>query len=127
MTSFDLPYQPIRGSLYSQELFEGFDPGVAASFKETKDFKIYKDFVQLGGAYSVDGFATMMRSLHDNSITQALRLFLTGQKCVAIMGGHNLKRDSTGYSNVARLARLLSRSSLLVASGGGPGAMEAAH
>ena len=128
MQSFNLPFQPIRGTLYSErELFEGFDAADPSSFQRTRDFRIYRQFIKAGGASSPDGFATMMQSLHDNSITQALRAFLSGQRCVGIMGGHLVPRDADPYSRVARLARLFTRSSLMVATGGGPGVMEAAH
>ena len=43
------------------------------------------------------------------------------------MGDHNLRRDSAAYKQIAVLARLLTRSGILVCSGGGPGAMEACH
>ena len=42
------------------------------------------------------------------------------------MGGHALVRGSHGYADAARLGRLLGRDALL-ATGGGPGAMEAAN
>ena len=128
MPSVRLPYEPIRDILYSpKELFEGFDPEVKRSFAETRDFAIYRYFVLAGGLNPFDAYPAMMQSLHDNSITQALRQLLAERKCVGIMGGHDLKRNDSAYSNVAHLARRLAGSSFLVASGGGPGAMEAAH
>ncbi|MCW2834767.1 MAG: Rossmann fold nucleotide-binding protein [Nocardioides sp.] len=42
------------------------------------------------------------------------------------MGGHALQRGSDGYAEAARLGRLLAERGLTVATGGGPGAMEAA-
>jgi predicted Rossmann-fold nucleotide-binding protein len=43
------------------------------------------------------------------------------------MGGHKVKRDSDTYASVVRIAKRLSESGFVVASGGGPGAMEACH
>ena len=46
---------------------------------------------------------------------------------VAIMGGHDLFRSDPNYQDVATLARSLTRAGFTLASGGGPGAMEATH
>ena len=43
------------------------------------------------------------------------------------MGGHRLARDAEEYRAVALLGRALARANIVVVSGGGPGAMEAAH
>ncbi len=43
------------------------------------------------------------------------------------MGGHALDRGTTAYAEAARLGRVLAGSGLTVATGGGPGAMEAAN
>jgi predicted Rossmann-fold nucleotide-binding protein len=43
------------------------------------------------------------------------------------MGGHDERRDSPTYAAVAWISRTLSRKGFLMASGGGPGAMEATH
>jgi len=45
----------------------------------------------------------------------------------AIMGGHREPRGSATYVNVARISKKLSEAGFLMASGGGPGAMEATH
>jgi predicted Rossmann-fold nucleotide-binding protein len=128
MPGLQLPYQPLRTGLYSpDELMSGFDPLQPASFAQTRDFQIYLSYVAEGGATSENYFASMMQSLHDNSITQALRILLAGKRCVAIMGGHQLQRNEPLYEQIAALSRAFTRSGLLVASGGGPGAMEASH
>jgi predicted Rossmann-fold nucleotide-binding protein len=105
----------------------GFDPLHPESFAKTLDFQIYHSYVAEGGAMSENYFASMMQSLHDNSITQALRVLLAGKRCVAIMGGHQLQRNEPLYEQITVLSRAFTRSGLLVASGGGPGAMEATH
>ena len=43
------------------------------------------------------------------------------------MGGHGMERGPGDYAKVARIARELCRRGFLLASGGGPGAMEATH
>lgn len=128
MPGFQLPYQPLRPGLYSpDELLSGFDPHQPESFANTRDFQIYHYYVREGRTATGNYFASMMQSLHDNSITQALRVLLTGKRCVAIMGGHRLHRTDPLYRDVAVLSRAFTRTGLLVASGGGPGAMEATH
>lgn len=67
------------------------------------------------------------RRLHDSTSEDCLQDYLTGKKVVAFMGGHDTKRSSDAYSNIAILARSLSRRGFLIATGGGPGLMEAAN
>jgi predicted Rossmann-fold nucleotide-binding protein len=70
----------------------------------------------------------MMESLHDHFINQAVIDFLSSRHAtVGIMGGHDIVRDTPEYRQVARLGRLLANRGALVVTGGGPGAMEAAH
>lgn len=128
MPALSIPFEPIRKSLYSvEELFSDFDLRDRTSFGKTKDFEIFRYFVGQGRTAPKEYFASMMQSLHDNSVTQAINLALEGRKCVAIMGGHKLGRKSPQYAAVATLAAMLTRSGFVVASGGGPGAMEATH
>lgn len=65
-------------------------------------------------------------SLHDHAIDEALTRFATGRRIAGVMGGHAIGRDQPAYVDAARLGRLLGQH-LVVASGGGPGAMEAAN
>jgi predicted Rossmann-fold nucleotide-binding protein len=128
MPGLQLPYQPMRAVLYSpDELLSGFDPRRPESFVETCDFQIYSHFVREGGAEPGNYFSGMMQALHDNSVTHSLRDLLRGRQCVAIMGGHKLPRDHPMYATIAALSRGFTRHGFLVASGGGPGAMEASH
>jgi predicted Rossmann-fold nucleotide-binding protein len=123
-----LPYQPFHPGLYSPaELFAGFDPERPESYGETMDFRTYRHFVRAGRGTDAPFFEGMMQSLHDNSIARALHHFLRGRRCVAIMGGHKLERGSPAYRSVATLAHTLARAGFTLASGGGPGAMEATH
>jgi predicted Rossmann-fold nucleotide-binding protein len=69
----------------------------------------------------------MMRALHDSSMTLDVGRLIAGERVVGIMGGHQLPRTSDDYRAVAALGRDLARRGMLVVTGGGPGAMEAAH
>lgn len=130
MPNLEVPFQPLRNSLYtSLELMSGFEPHRPLSFAETLDFRSYRYFTANGGACPTDPYAGMMQALHDHSIMRALTVFFHSVKSptVAIMGGHDETRVTPNYANVARIARTLTQCGCLVASGGGPGAMEATH
>lgn len=127
MSGFNLPYQPIRQSLYNRSnLFRGFDATNAASWEKTVDFRIYKHFVMEGGN-APNPYMGMMQALHDNSITQCTNRLTSKRKVAAIMGDHEMGRDSAAYRNITILARRLTRKGILMCSGGGSGAMEATH
>jgi predicted Rossmann-fold nucleotide-binding protein len=68
----------------------------------------------------------MARAVHDQQITEARDSFIDNRAVVAIMGGHAERRGSIIYRSVATIAHRLS-DRFVVASGGGPGAMEATH
>ena len=89
--------------------------------------RVYAHFVETGRANSTSIKVTLARRLHDFSITDAIDHMIEGEKIVAIMGGHGLLRTDPMYAAVARIARSLTRAGFLLASGGGPGAMEATH
>jgi predicted Rossmann-fold nucleotide-binding protein len=128
MPGFNLPYQPIRQQLYKPaELFQGFQSSEPASWGETLDFAIYRHFVLEGRSTPTNPYSGMMQALHDNSITQSTAAFIDGRRVAAIMGDHKMARDSAAYRNVATLARRLTRTGILMCTGGGPGAMEASH
>jgi predicted Rossmann-fold nucleotide-binding protein len=115
-------------SLYSSaELLGGFDPSEKNSFIRTLDFRVYRDFIKNGRLGQATYSETIVQSLHDNSISFAMRTLLVNQRVAAIMGGHRTPRGSEAYSQVARMSRSLTRRGILMCSGGGPGAMEATH
>lgn len=68
----------------------------------------------------------LARALHDHAVDLALEAWVAGRRLVGVMGGHQLQRDHPGYADAARLGAGLG-SGLVVATGGGPGAMEAAN
>lgn len=118
----DLPFDPYRGLLYSpDELFAGLDKG----YEHTPDALSYAWFQRT----KADGdiFASMLRSIHDDAVSDALDELLRGARVVGVMGGHAMARGTEAYAGAARLGRELTREGFTVATGGGPGAMEAAN
>jgi predicted Rossmann-fold nucleotide-binding protein len=125
-----LPFKPYRAGLYSvDELYEGYAAGGPPDrYERTLDHRIYQYFdVRRKAASGTNLLDTLAQRLHDQSVTDALNEFRDGRRIVAIMGGHKMARDTEGYWNVVRMASELTRGGFLVASGGGPGAMEAAN
>ncbi|MGW3420879.1 LOG family protein [Streptomyces phaeochromogenes] len=117
-----LPFDPYRGHLYRpDELFASLDKG----YEETPDALAYAWFQQT----KTDGdiYASMLRSVHDDAISDALDELLRGTRVVGVMGGHALGRGTEAYTGAVRLGRALARAGFTVATGGGPGAMEAAN
>jgi predicted Rossmann-fold nucleotide-binding protein len=128
MPGFSLPYEPIPQQLYTRSrLFQGFTSDDPASWSRTKDFEIYQYFVKEGRGAPTNPYIGMMQALHDNAITQSTAALIAGRKIAAIMGDHKMARDSSVYRDIAILARRLTRSGILICTGGGPGAMEASH
>ncbi|MDJ0383797.1 LOG family protein [Streptomyces sp. G-G2] len=118
----DLPFNPYRGLLYTpQELFDALPSG----YEATPDAQTYA-WLQEAKADG-DVFSSMLRSIHDDAISDALDEHLTGARVVGVMGGHAMARGTAEYAGAARLGRSLARAGLTVATGGGPGAMEAAN
>lgn len=117
------PYDAYRPSLYTwQELRE---PAADGSGR-TVDLAIYEHFVAEGrDAPSV--VEALAQRIHDHAIDDALRTWIDGKRIVGIMGGHSALRTSEAYRLAADTARGLTRAGYVVASGGGPGVMEAAN
>jgi predicted Rossmann-fold nucleotide-binding protein len=124
-----LPFQPNRQTLYSpEELLDGFELTDPRSLEKTRDLVIYRFYMTEGRGQPTSHATSMMEAMHDNSINQAREEALrTPERVIGIMGDHLLARNSLSYRQVAKLARLLTRNGALIASGGGPGAMEASH
>jgi len=117
-----------RNTLYSpEELLMVFDPADSDSFSRSLDFRVYCEFVKNGRLSQSTYTQTIVQSLHDNSISFAMRDLLENQRVSAIMGGHRTPRNSNAYQQVAWMSRELTRKGVLMCSGGGPGAMEATH
>ena len=50
-----------------------------------------------------DAFVTLLRAIHDDSVTDALDEFVGERPVVGVMGGHALARGTSGYAVAARL------------------------
>ncbi len=119
----DLPFDPYRGLLYSpDELFASLAEG---GYEATPDARSYAWFQRTKADRDI--FASTLRAVHDDSVSDALDELLVGARVVGVMGGHAMARGTAAYEGAARLGRNLARSGLTVATGGGPGAMEAAN
>ncbi|MER6034511.1 Rossmann fold nucleotide-binding protein [Streptomyces sp. NPDC001835] len=117
-----LPFDPYRGFAYTpDELFASLDDG----YEATPDARAYAWFQHTKA--DGDVFASMLRAVHDDSVSDALDELLAGARVVGVMGGHAMARGTTEYAGAARLGRELARAGFTVATGGGPGAMEAAN
>ncbi|MEU9477308.1 LOG family protein [Streptomyces sp. NPDC048191] len=117
-----LPFDPYRGFVYTpDELFDSLGEG----YETTPDALAYAWFQQ--NKADGDIFASMLRSIHDDAVSDALDELLVGARVVGVMGGHAMERGTAAYAGAARLGRELARAGFTVATGGGPGAMEAAN
>jgi predicted Rossmann-fold nucleotide-binding protein len=114
----DVPVDAYRGDLYSpRELYD------AEPYPASLDARAY------GWAQEHhDEDALLAQTLHDHAVDVALADWITHARrpLVGIMGGHAVARGEPDYADAARLAWSLG-SSLVMATGGGPGAMEAAN
>jgi predicted Rossmann-fold nucleotide-binding protein len=115
----DLPGAPIdlhRDRLYRPE--ELYD---ATPYADSLDARTYA-----WSQTAHDRDASMAKALHDHAIDEALAAWVSGRRLVGVMGGHALERGTPGFRAAARLGRRLGTGHV-VATGGGPGAMEAAN
>ncbi len=123
-------YNVFRGKMYDGEsLYEGYDPDNDESFATCFDSRVYADYMAKGKECN-DIRETLGRSLHDRSIGDAMRDYLDRfdeRQVVAVMGGHALLRTESSYRDVVLLSKTLTEKGKIMASGGGPGAMEATH
>ncbi|MBL8242272.1 MAG: hypothetical protein JNM66_32900 [Bryobacterales bacterium] len=128
------PYHAYRDKLYSpQELFNAFRAEEPASYKKCADWKIFASYIRVDSNGKPQGYVDasadelVARRLHDHFISEELKEYLAGRRVVAFMGGHDKARSAPVYREIAAMARTLARMGYLVATGGGPGLMEAAN
>ncbi len=115
------PFNPYRSGLYAaRDLYD------TAVYPLSLDARTYAWFMSLPANPPVE--AGLAMTLHDSSVVEALQDWLTGApEVVGVMGGHAVTRSSPAYAQAAGLGAALARRGLLVATGGGPGAMEAVN
>lgn len=125
-----VPFNPFPAHLYTPaELYAGYDYRDPGTFGQCYDTRIYNHYIDRG-KQAVDIAETLARSLHDHSISDALHDMLSGydeRRVVAVMGGHALLRTDEMYRKVVLVGKHLAERGCLMVTGGGPGAMEAAH
>lgn len=118
----DAPVEVYRSALYTaDELYAGLDGGYAAT-PDARAHAWSRDAV-----LTHDAYATLLRAVHDDSVTDALDEWIAGAPVVGVMGGHAADRGTPAYAAAAQLGHGLARAGFVVATGGGPGAMEAAN
>nr|WP_198675821.1 LOG family protein [Kribbella monticola] len=118
----ELPFDPYRGFLYTaDELYAGLSSG----YEATPDARIYAWSRQQDERG--DTSRTLAAALHDHAIADALAELPGDRPWIGVMGGHGVLRGDPDYRAAVLLGRTLARSGLMVATGGGPGAMEAAN
>jgi len=129
----NLPYKPYRHKLYTrEELMEGWvadDKNGHGSIDEI----IYLHF-EKHGRDKPPVLEALAQRLHDHAIDDTLGGLLEGRtdssgkkKVVGIMGGHSTLRTDPWFKETARFARLMTREGFFIATGGGPGIMEAGN
>lgn len=121
---------PPPSRLYeSATLFDAWEPGDPLSYGRCFDARTYRAALQLGLRSAVDPAVSMARAVHDTAVTRLAASHLADPRTepVAIMGGHAASRTDDVYRTTAHLAGQLRLNGATVLTGGGPGAMEAAH
>jgi predicted Rossmann-fold nucleotide-binding protein len=114
-----LPFPVYRSGLYS------YDELTAEVAGETSLDEVIGTWFR--SARTTSQHDTLVRAIHDAMIETAVARFVDGRRVVGVMGGHGLARDAPMYRRVAELGRTLTRAGWCVATGGGPGVMEAAN
>ena len=117
----DAPVDPWRGLYHPDQLYDGLDGG----YEATPDARAYRWFID--AHLRTDAYCTLIRAIHDDTVTDELDEFVDGRSVVGVMGGHAMPRDSESYAAATRLGHALAEDGHLVTTGGGPGAMEAAN
>jgi predicted Rossmann-fold nucleotide-binding protein len=115
----DLPFAVYRAELYT---WDELTTRVGSS-DTTLDAHLGAWFT----ASSTGVHDAVIRAVHDATIDAAVARFVEGRRVVGVMGGHALERETPLYRRVVELGRALTRAGFSVATGGGPGVMEAAN
>ena len=124
------PFDTYIKKLYdSKKLYEGYDYHDESTFANCYDTKVYQHYIAQGKrGHQV--LETLSRALHDHFITHQLYKMLDlyeEKDVIGVMGGHAKRRDDPQYRQIVFLSKKLTEMGRLMVTGGGPGAMEAAH
>jgi predicted Rossmann-fold nucleotide-binding protein len=118
----EIPFDAYRGRLYdADELYAGLDLG----YEATPDAQIYA-WSRLHDERG-DTSRTLAAALHDHAVADALAELPDSRPWIGVMGGHGIARGDSTYREAVLLGRGLAEAGLVVLTGGGPGAMEAAN
>jgi predicted Rossmann-fold nucleotide-binding protein len=109
------------------DLYAEWDPDDPQSPGRTFDFRVYRAARANRLRVPISLEIAHQRADHDTAVGWLLHEQLRGERVVAVMGGHALVRNEPAYRLVAQITEQLTAAGVLVLSGGGPGAMEAAH
>ncbi len=115
-----LPFEVYRAGLYSYDELTAVS---GADGNVTLDERIAAWFA----SSSPSVHDAVIRAVHDATVDAAVARFVEGRRVVGVMGGHALDRHDPFYRTAAQLGRALTRAGFWVATGGGPGVMEAAN
>ena len=111
-----LPLDPYGPGLYTaDDLYD------TPSYADSVDARVYAWTREPPGHDD-----TLARALHDHAVDEALGAWVEDRRLVGVMGGHAIERGTDTYADTAHLGAVLGRR-FTVATGGGPGAMEAAN
>jgi predicted Rossmann-fold nucleotide-binding protein len=108
-------------------LYDTWDPADDLSLGRSLDYRTYLATLAQGQPTARSRGIGNGRALHDAAISFSLAARVVDVRSVGILGGHGEPRGSETYEAVAHIASALSQNDFTILSGGGPGAMEAAH
>lgn len=108
-------------------LYDSWDPADHRSLERSLDFRTYLATLAQGQPTARSRGIGNGRALHDAAISFSLAARVVDARSVGILGGHGEWRGSETYNSVAHVAYALSQQGFTILTGGGPGAMEAAH
>jgi predicted Rossmann-fold nucleotide-binding protein len=114
-----LPFAPYRADLYTYDELTAGAGGPGSTLDD-----------RAGAWFAASSLSVrdgMIRAVHDATVDAAVARFVHGRRVVGVMGGHGLERDAEFYRTAAVTGRALTRAGFTVATGGGPGVMEAAN